>query len=524
MNSDDYLRIIIKRKWQIILVFVSVFMVIAIGTLIQTPIYRATAKIQIGAKNARAGSSLSVAQDIQITYIRQDLPKVISALPFKKLEGKPLTLTKLNKALSFNGIRDTQLIEINVDSTEPEKAALIANRIAEYYEEKNLKEDDEGMKRWREYLEKQKVAMEEELNMAEGPLRKSVMPATNVRTIKIAEQAYMKYLQQIQNLRLSEATRVEGLRPDSAKIIERAMLPSGPFKPNRRVNFLFGILLGGVLGIGLAYFLEYFDDSVKDVEEVKTVLNTGLLGLIPEKKLCRGIKAFCEKPSEHDFLVMKGQPNSPAAEAYRALRTNLCFLDLEAPLKSLVVTSCKDGEGKSTTASNLAVCQANIGKSVIVVDADMRKPVIHKIFQTGNKPGLSDIILGDASLESALTETEFPGLRVLPSGSIPDNPAELLLSEKMFGLMRQLEGLADFIIYDTPPLISVTDAVILSARVSGVIMVVDSRSSSKDLAQCGQIIICGKTNLLGFVLQRVMPGRAGSRYHSYHYHDKNLEQ
>lgn len=216
-------------------------------------------------------------------------------------------------------------------------------------------------------------------------------------------------------------------------------------------------------------------------------------------------------------LIIKTDPESPAAEAYRALRTNLHFVDPDNPPKSIVVTSPMFGDGKSTVVSNLAICMAGIGKKVILVDVDLRKPKIHKYFNLAHKPGVTEFLLGEAPIARVMQKTDVSGLSIITSGHIPPNPAELLDSKKMADFVHQLEDQSDIVLFDSPPLLPVTDAEILASQIQGVLMVIDSKASKKVITQAKMILENGNAHLLGAVVNKVSQGIGGYYYH-YHYH------
>lgn len=214
-------------------------------------------------------------------------------------------------------------------------------------------------------------------------------------------------------------------------------------------------------------------------------------------------------------LVTSNDPKSPAAEAYRTLRTNLQFSSLDQPLKTVLVTSSGPGEGKTTITSNLGVAFAQAGKTVIVVGADMRKPTLHTVFGLDNRVGLSNVLTGHVKLENALQKTTQQGLLLLASGPIPPNPAELLGTQRMRELIQELNELADLVIFDAPPVIAVTDAGVLAQLVDGTLFVVSLGTTPRDVAQAAieQLEQVG-ARVLGAVVNRL---ENASGYYYYYY-------
>lgn len=218
---------------------------------------------------------------------------------------------------------------------------------------------------------------------------------------------------------------------------------------------------------------------------------------------------------KNEQLVAEWDPRSPAAEAYRTLRTNLQYTSLDRPLKTILVTSAVPGEGKTTIASNLAVAFAQSGKSVILVGADMRKPSVHQLFGLPNRVGLSTVLTGHVRFEDALQKSRVAGLHVLSSGPIPPNPAELLGSQRMQEVLEALREKADIVIFDAPPVIAVADAIVMSRYLDGVLFVVSLKSTPREAVQAAkdQLEQVG-ANILGAVVNR-MDSTSGYFYYYY---------
>lgn len=213
-------------------------------------------------------------------------------------------------------------------------------------------------------------------------------------------------------------------------------------------------------------------------------------------------------------LVVHLNPMGAAAEAFRVLRTNLQFLGLDKPLKSILITSTAPGEGKSTVAANLAVSFAQAGLNVCLIDADLRRPRLHKVFNVENWRGLTNAVISQNGLESDMQVTVIPGLTLMTSGPIPPNPAELLGSTRMTRLLEHLEGRYDMVIIDSPPILAVTDAAVLAPRIGGVMMVVRSGMvARRQVMRAKEALEAVQANLLGITLD----GVAGSGHNGYYY-------
>lgn len=216
-------------------------------------------------------------------------------------------------------------------------------------------------------------------------------------------------------------------------------------------------------------------------------------------------------------LVVLDNPKSPVAEAYRIARTNIQFAAVDKELKTILITSSGPAEGKSTTAANLSIAFAQSGKSVIIVDADLRKPTQHKVWGIDNSIGLTNILLGDLGISTALQSSPMKNLHIITTGPIPPNPAELLGSQRMTTLLTSFKEHADIIIIDTPPVIAVTDAALLAPQVDGVVLVVASGQAKIEAAQrAKQMLLNGKAKILGTMLNMVEEDSQDYYYYYYY--------
>lgn len=221
---------------------------------------------------------------------------------------------------------------------------------------------------------------------------------------------------------------------------------------------------------------------------------------------------------KNEQLVAHHKPRSPISEAYRMVRTNIQFANIDSNITSIVVTSATLGEGKSTTVANLATTFAQAGKKVIIVDCDLRKPTQHEIFGISKLEGLTTALLGEKPLNKIIVKTCIEGLDILPAGPIPPNPAEVLSSNLVKGLFEELENHYDVVLVDTPPVLAVTDAAILAGFLDGTILVLSSGGVKKDLAvQAKENLLKVKANILGAVLNKVTAETSGYYYYQQYY-------
>jgi capsular exopolysaccharide synthesis family protein len=296
---------------------------------------------------------------------------------------------------------------------------------------------------------------------------------------------------------------------NNAKVQDRAQVPGSPFKPDPARNMLMALLGGFVVALALAFGLDYLDDTVKTPEDITRKLHVPFLGLVPS---VRGDKQpVLSGPVPHDF-----------GESYRALRTSLVFTSGGESTRVITVTSAQPLEGKTTTACNLAMVLAFGGSRVLLVDADMRRPGVHKALKITNTVGLSHLLVGQARVREAIQRTSDPNFCVMTAGRTPPNPSELLSSERMRQLVANLkQGPFDWVVIDTPPVLAVTDAIILTPLVDGVTFVVGAEMTRRRLAERAvQMIMASRPKVVGAVLNRVNFDRNKyyySRYYGYQY-------
>jgi len=293
---------------------------------------------------------------------------------------------------------------------------------------------------------------------------------SNVTT---AQQLFAQLQSSLQVNRINEAD--DGGR---VQLIDAAVTPTFAISPNRTRDVGFSLAVGLLLGIALALLLERLDDTVKSPDELREKMDVTVVGMIPAIDTIDAAAGVLSPSIGR--LVTHADPRSPVAEAYRSLRTNLAFARTTQPVQTIVVASPGPGDGKSTTAANLAITFAQQGQRTLLIDADMRRAVLDKTFGMVRTPGLTDVIVGAASLEEATRATQVPNLFVLPSGQFPPNPSELLGSPAMRETLRAARHQFDIVLFDSPPLLAVTDAAVLSTLVDGTILVVRTASTARE--------------------------------------------
>ena len=333
-------------------------------------------------------------------------------------------------------------------------------------------------------------------------------------TLNLYQQIYLNLLGSVSSVQVAAAQNM----PNVVQV-ESASVPISPVSPRPLRNTALAGAVGLLLAVGIAFLVEYLDDTLKNSEDIERVLKLPVIGYIAQIRYESG---------QSESLYVSHQPRSPVTEAFRSLRTNLEFAGVDHPIRRLLVTSAGPNEGKSTIAVNLAATIAQGGKQVIIIDADLRRPSVHRFFKVSNQIGLSDLFRGSGSVHSvAQRVNDQENISVITSGSLPPNPSELLASARMQQILQEAEQEADIVVLDGPPLL-VADVQIMASKVDGVVFVIYPGHTHADdaLATLEQLNRAG-ARILGVILNRIPRERAdyygGYRHYSpyysgYHYY------
>jgi non-specific protein-tyrosine kinase len=432
--------------------------------------------------------------------------------------GLVVTPEQLNDNISVSPVPDTQLLSITVTDPDPERSALIANMLAQVFIDQTSEQEATRAGTSRQELQQSidstkrridetstRIADLQGRPNATDPTVQSELGSLRAQLTQY-QTTYSSLLETQQRMDIAIVQSSTQIR-----IVDEANPPGDVFRPRVALNTGLAAMLGLILAAGLVLLLSYLDDSVKTSDDLVRLTGSAALGSIP--RLAEG------------GVELTAAPSSMASEAYRSLRTNLQFAALGHPVRTLLITSIRPEEGKTTTVVGLGAVFAHAGQEVILVDADLRKPQLHKRFPgLTNRHGLTNLLLSDPNVtwDSLLQETSIPRLRVLTTGPIPPNPADILTAPRLVELLDELAARADLVLVDTPPL-AVSDAVILSGVVGGVLLLVESgKARSKELVHAVQELTRNGKPLLGIILNRVkVSERSYSYYRSYHSSDSD---
>ena len=491
----------IVRKWWWLLVLCTILGA-GVSYLVSShmePTYEASSLVMIGGSvdivDPDTGS-IQTSEKLAQTYAQ-----LLKARPILEATQAALGLPA-KPDVSVTLLSNTQLLRITVSDSDPARAAATADELANQLISQSPSDPQREEQSYRAFVNEQLAELESEI----ADLTEAIAAANDT-----ASADEIARLQDELNARRSSYSSLLSYIKDSStnyiQVIETAAVPTVPTSPKVMQNTLLAAVVGLMLAAGAAFLIEYLDDSVKGQAEIEEALGLPTLGVVAE------IAVEGATPE----LITVTHPRSAFAEAYRMLRTNLHYSLPATKQRVFMITSVEPGVGKTTTTSNLAVALAQAGQRVILVDGDLRRPSVHKVFGCPNDTGLTPLLVGEVtSVEAAIHTTEVPGLRVLPCGPLPPNAAELLDSPRMGEVLQELVGLADVVLLDSPPLFAVADARILASLATGVILVVQAgRTSMTACIEAQETLKTVGGALLGVVLNRLRLKRGGYGYSYY---------
>ena len=516
-----YASIIWHWTWLIILGALVAGGVAYLYNSSQTPIYSASARLLIDEApggNGNEYSQVLLEQRLAKTYIQLIRTRPVMEEAIERLDAD-LSVGTLTGRVSVSVPPDTQILIITVKDTDPERAADLANIIGDVFTDQTETRENlryaEPIANWQARLDETAQVVEAaelKLNLANEALGDELSPedASSISLLdtrlKEAQIQYTEAFNNLNGLNVAQAKESSNLVP-----IEPALVPRSPISPNVRSNTILATAIGAMLAVGIIFLIEYMDDTIKTPDDVSHATGLSTIGAIA--------KFDHDDEKMPTRLITKNAPRDPVSEAYRVVRTNLSFSTIDDNLNSILVTSSAPSEGKSTTVANLAVVMAQTGKRVILVDSDLRRPVQHKIFGISNNRGLTTAILDtETNINDHINDCKINNLRVMTSGPIPPNPSELLSSQRMEQLLNILREHADFVIFDTPPVLTVTDSSVLATKVGGVLLVVEAGSTRRStLAQAYELLNNSGGRVYGVLLNHLKSSRRGYYYNYYYY-------
>jgi len=513
MELRTYIDILRRWAWLIIVgcivAGVSAFYI----SKSQEPVYRATVQLLVLEGNSTVDTeytSLLISERLASSYAERLISYDVIAKAIESLNLK-LDPNDLAKNIQVQLINNTQLISLSVDHKDPQIAQNLANEIPQIFANKNSAQQLDRFSNIKMSLEEELAQLNQEIATSEAVLQVEVdrfepdevtIDRAKDKLLRL-RNAHSRLLQNLEELRIAEVNGLNNLVID-----EYARLPEIPISPRVMTNTLLAIVVGGMLAVGVIFLIEYLDDTVKISTDVETVTGLSTLGTLQQLKVKKAT----------DALVVELDPRSPAAEAYRQIRTNIQFTSVDKPLRTFLVTSANMSEGKTTVAVNIAIAFAQTGKRVLLIDTDMRRPMLDTLLRVKNDRGLSNMIVRGRESEQYIRGTMIPNLRVMTAGRLPPNPAELLGSERMRVVMAWLKQQADYVVFDSPPVLAVTDSVILSRMVDTTLFVTSmGQTHLPDLETAVSKLQSVDAPIAGVIINKVKANGPYGYHYAYHY-------
>jgi len=508
MDLRDLLLLVKRWLWLILLGAIIGGVTAFIFSIYQVPMYEAVAEVFISQPKRDELSDLGYLSGQQLIQTYTELMVTDQVL------GE--TAQRINYRIHANNInisqvRDTQILQVKIEDIDPIKAAEFANTLVTTFAEQQYQIQTGIYSESKESLE---ASMAEQRGVIDEAIeRLASLPDTEENAVERewtnlvlmrANETYINLLNNYESLRMAEAQSVS-----TVQLVEPAKPNFSPVRPKVMINTMLGLVVGLMLAGGILFLVEYLDDTVRSPEEISQAYDLPTLGYIAKIPKSRN--------NGMEGVYILSNPRSPIAEAFRSLRTNIEFAGVVEPVKTILVTSPGPEEGKSTVTTNLASVMVQGGKRVVVVDCDLRRPRVHKLFGMNNRVGVSGLFRGQVNLNDVI-EKRLQNLFVITSGAIPPNPAELLGSKAMDKLIADLSNMMDIVILDSPPLV-VTDPVVLSTKVDGVIMVVNPGKTKKESLKAAMTQFSrAEARVLGVIINRI--SKNASHYYEYYYSRK----
>jgi capsular exopolysaccharide synthesis family protein len=506
----------IARKWFPLLVAGAILSAAAAFGLssVQQRIYEAKATLIVGQALQNLNPNvdqLNVSQRLSATYAavatkRPALEGVISQL------GLNQTPDELGKHVFAQAQTDSTLLTITADDPDPNRAAAIANALAQL-----LISSSPAIQGVQSDLQ---ASIQAQLKATLDQIEATQADVQRLGALQSPTPANLSTLETLQGRLVTLRSTYASLLSASAQsasnlltVVEPAIAANSPVSPRTLLNTLLAAVIGLLLAAAVAAIVEFLDDRVKNADAVQEIARLSTLGSVGRMSIGLGRPEFYR-------LATLINPRSGVAEAYRTLRTNIEFASVDSPVNTLLVTSSRPHEGKTVTAANLAVAYAQADRRTILVDADLRKPGVHLMFGIPNEDGLTTMLRDEKITVAKIAHsTEQANLRIVTTGPLPPNPAELLGSQRMRRALDKLKADAEIVIFDTPPVQVVVDAVVMSSYLDATVLVVDvGRSRRGALRQAGEALARANANVLGVILNRV-PGVSRASDHGYYHED-----
>lgn len=505
MSLERYFQRVWHWWWLILLCTFMAAVASYVASSRQPYIYQTSTSLRVGGEVTRKSNpgfqDFEVPDQLARSYAQVVRQEPILQATIDSLE-LPISWNELQGQVFAAPVEGTQLLGITVQDTSPKRAVAIADEIAhQLIAQSPTSPENKARQEQSEFVKSQLNDLKSRMENAKARVEELRVELDNTLSARQIQdlQTEIANLEDLINTWQSNYTDLLGFleggdSPNTLAVVEPAILPTKPVSPNIPLNVALAAVAAFMLSLGAAIVIEYFDDTIKSSDELKAFLGSNVLGSVSRMK---GV-------DYQGKLITAQNSFAPSVEAFRLLRINVLYTGEEPAVKCMMVASPNSGEGKSLITANLGMTLAQADLKTVIVDADLRRPIMHKIFQLSNSEGLTDLLRSATlNIDSQLKSTPVDNLRVITSGPLPPNPAELVGSQHMATLLKRLSGIADIVILDSSPILAVSDAVVLANRVGHVILVVEAgRTRQKAIKQALARLHQAGAKVMGSILNR----------------------
>ncbi len=489
MNADremtirDYARVVVRRKWIVIIAVVASVVGALIMSLAQDPIYEAEAQMlvepRLGAAVFQQDPTLNV-QNLE-RAIQTEI-QVLEGQRVRERVQEDLGLDALPANVRASPVGSTDVVSARVRSKDPRTAQVLADAYVQAYASTRREQAIDSLQLAETELSNKVDELQAQIDDADPAQRQAL----------VTQQAAFK--ERLDQLQIDAALTTGG-----TSVVKSADVPATPVEPRPLRTVVLAAFVGLLLGLAAAFLVDYLDDSIRTADDLQALTDAPVLAVVP-----------VEPPPDNRPIALS-EPHEFAVEIYRGLRTNVQFLGLDRALRVIQVTSSLPGEGKTTTATNLAVVLAQAGSRTLLVDADLRKPRIHEVFAAAPSPGLTELLLGEDV--RMVVHDVGDGLHIVTAGAVPPNPSEMLSTPRVAATVADLAADYDYVILDSAPLLPVADSVALARVVDGVLVVTQAnRVSARDVRGAFERLERVGARPIGVVLNRARGGGTEAGY------------
>jgi len=534
----DYVQILWRWLWLLLLVAIAAGAVAYYLTDQQPRVYEASAKAIVNVVSRTdyydSYTATYTSQRLAETYAQTMVTETLLQTVAEKL-GYPVT-----GSVKATSVENSPIFNISVTDSDPQKAADTANAVIAAFAEKVMRDQASRYLELKSSLEAEIADLDNKLTQVNSELsileikdaeyeaavernkqlEKDGLPTIPVERdpqdyvsraeLELAKAQYQSNRSSLfANLQQIRLTEVQSTTTISQ--LNQAIPNTTPIQPQPLKSGALAAVVGFMVAAGVVFLIAYLEDEIRDPSELSQRWGIPVIGVITNFS------------ASQEPLITLSKPRMPVSESFRSLRTNLQFSGIDAPLKTLLITSASPSDGKSSVAANLATVIAQSDKEVVIIDGDMRRPTMHKVFKLSNRLGLSDYFIRTPDkMTGVVKKTAVNGLSIITSGSLPPNPSELLASTKMQDVINLLTKHFDMVILDSPPLLAVTDALILAKSVDGVILVIDPKKTKRGaIQQAVEQLKRLDARLLGIVLNNIKVKRSSYYYNREYYYSKH---